>query len=274
MNELNGMTRMTMDDEEGEVKAFAPYSRADVVLFCSTMSKMFDDKSIVHYLANIIVNGPMCECGTLVRDKDGTGVYHSDGLVTQVNERGYMKPEVKKGSSIIWFDRRIVYWSVLTGSEELPYKSNSALAFFDIFNFQPLKNKLKSGAVNLSYDYGAKIEEYKKSNPELYEYYKPLVGSCFLVTKFLETRKGSGIFGFAQKKEVFERSFSQLLNDIIKESKNIISKECGPNDVSIGISIDDNDNDILKDVEEFVGRRGDHEDYERPTRTELTLHLL
>lgn len=149
MNELNGMTKMTPKDDN--LKHFFPYSRDDLSLFCNTMSKMFDDKSIIHYLANILVNGDMRNCFKEEECDDERRITHDDGLLRHVNERGFIKPMVKAGASIIWFDESgsPIYNSIFTGSEEMPYRSKSGLGFFDTFNFAPLQSKLVKGSINL-----------------------------------------------------------------------------------------------------------------------------
>jgi hypothetical protein len=205
---------------------------------------------------------------------DGRGAHHN-GLVRLVSERGYTRPKVKTGflSEIRWCDWRTTRQSVLNGSEEKPYESKSGLTFFDIFNFKPLQNKIRKDAIDLRYDYAAKIEEYKNSNSGLYEYYKPLADSCLLVTKFIEARKGPGLFGFAHKEYIFRTGFSPLLADLIKEAKNIIAKDYDSYDASIGVSTNDSSR-IIKEEKEFTISQEAYKKYKIPTRTELTFQLL
>lgn len=252
MNELNGMTKMTMEDDN--LKHFFPYSREDLALFCNTMSKMFDDKSIIHYLANIIVNGDMRNCFKEEKCDDKRRITHDDGLISHVNDRGYIKPVVKDGTAIIWFDESEspIYDSIFTGSEEMPYRSKSGLGFFDTFNFAPLQSMLVKGSINLEYDYQAKIAEYEKTNPSLYGFYHPLAESHLLAINLTETRNGPGVFGFAHKQQVFKVVFSPFLSELIKEAKSILAKEQGISDVSIGVKVDGDDDLVLKEGDEFV----------------------
>lgn len=96
------------------------------------------------------------------------------------------------------------------------------------------------------------MAEYEKSDHDLFAFYYPLVASHMFMIKLIDTRNGSGVFGFAHKQQVFKVVFSPFLSELIKEAKNILAKDYCANDITIGVTADGDDDLVLKEGDEFI----------------------